>query len=239
MIKLGRLKNIDNVLASEGQSTNAKYIAIDESLLNLTLYDDITSAQNWEMFYTSLGKDYKWMRSRLQDIGLVGDVEWLALPQVERKIIAKHKATIPFLRVRNELTNSELNQFMADFDQQSYQTRLKRFSIAKAILLNNVDDISGFMILSVMGTDKLEENYVKHGIEGTLDSDPFEALFNFIEATPLVAYGGQTVDYFGQPLGKYENTGVKAMNLNFREGTIYTKNSLVTAIMECLREGNY
>lgn len=239
MIKLGILKNSNNQCVDENASTDPYFIATNN--LDLTKYDDITSARNWELHHHVFGKDYKWFRSRLQDIGSVDDATWNSIPEAEKKIICKYKATAPFSRVRATLTNEELNSYMRAFDENSRKCREIRFGFAKTLLINNISQLDQYMILTVINNDKLDSNYIGQGVEGIYGAnpDPIEALFNFILGSTVADYGGPTTDALGQPLGKYATNGIAKRNITMLANSPYTQATLVTTMMDCLENGNY
>lgn len=238
MWKIGKIKTVRETVLAPGEFSNDEYVASKN--LNLDLYNDITSIESWYDFSIYLKKDYKFIRRRIQEITPNEDdvVSWSNLSQREKYIVSILKAT-SLERVRETLGNN-MDQYMFRFDLDSQNCRIERFSMAKALLLNNVERIDAFLILQILESDKLVDKYIYQGIEGTLDTDPIEGLFNFVESTPLSHYNGQTQDPFGNNLGKYENSGILSRTLNFQSGAQISNNQdLVTSIMNCLREGEF
>lgn len=238
-MRLGRLKSDSKICVNEGFLTDPYLVSVD--VIDTSKYDDITSAENWEIHHSSFGKDYKWFRSRLQEIGMVDDTTWTSLSTIERKIICKHKSTSPFSRVRSILTNDELNSSMRLFDENSKKAREIRFGFAKTLLINNISQIDQYMILSIINNDKLDSNYISQGIEGIygINPDPIEALFNFVLGSTVSDYGGPTTDALGQPLGKYSTSGVAKRSITMLPNSPYTQSTLVITMMDCLVNGNY
>lgn len=236
MWKLGKLKIPRTTVTQPGEITNSEYIATEN--LDTNLYNDITSISNWKVFGEYVGFDYKFIRKRIQELTPVDGDEsaWNALSIEDRTTISQLKAT-SLSRVR-EVLGSEMNISMNSFDISSQNCRTQRFGFAKSVLLNNVERNDAFSILVILENDGLIDKYIYQGIEGTLDNDPIEALFNFIEATPLTQYGGQTKDILGNNLGKYENTGLLRRNLTFQIGAQISNNQdIVNVIMGYLRDG--
>lgn len=238
MWKIGRLKVLRTRVLEPGETAYSEYVASEN--LDLNLYNDISSISNWSHYGQYVGKDYKFIRRRIQEL-TPDDADldgWNSLSQEEKYIVCRLKAT-NLSRVRDVL-GIEMDQYMTRFDLDSQNCRIERFSMAKTILLNNVERIDAFLILQIIENDKLVDKYIYQGIEGTLDTDPIEGLFNFIESTPLSHYSSQTQDPFGNNLGKYETTGILTRTLNFQQDSQITTNSeLVSVIMDCLREGIY
>lgn len=238
MWKLGRLKVVRDTIAQPGEIVDSEYLASES--LDLNIYNDISSIKNWFECGMYVGKDYKFIRRRIQELTPLDNDEngWNGLSQEEKFIVSRLKAT-NLSRVR-DILGSNMDNFMTRFDLDSQNCRIERFSMAKTILLNNVERIDAFLILQILENDKLVDKYIYQGIEGTLDTDPIEGLFNFIESTPLSHYSGQTQDPFGNNLGKYETTGILTRTLNFQQNSqISTNSELVNSIMNCLREGIY
>jgi hypothetical protein len=238
MWKIGRLKVLRTKVVEPGELAHSEYVASQN--LDLDLYYDISSISNWSHFGQYVGKDYKFIRRRIQEL-TPDDADldgWNSLSQEEKYIVCRLKAT-NLTRVR-EILGNNMDQYMFRFDLDSQNCRIERFSMAKALLLNNVERIDAFFILQILESDKLSDKYIYQGIEGTLDTDPIEGLFNFVESTPLSHYNGQTQDPFGNNLGKYENSGILSRTLNFQSGAQISNNQdLVTSIMNCLREGEF
>lgn len=238
MWKLGRLKVLRTRVLEPGETAYSEYVASEN--LDLNLYNDISSIYNWFYCGQYVGKDYKFIRKRIQELTPddLDSTGWNALSSEEKMVISRIKAT-NLSRVR-EVLGIEMDQYMTRFDLDSQNCRIERFSMAKTILLNNVERIDAFLILQILENDKLVDKYIYQGIEGTLDTDPIEGLFNFVESTTVSHYGGQTQDPFGNNLGKYESSGILTRTLNFQSGSqISTNSELVSAIMNCLREGLY
>lgn len=232
--KIGKLKIARTTIAQPGEVVDPDRIVVN-GILDDNLYNDITSIEEW---FNVSEYDYKFVRRRIQELVPEDDISWNNLNPNEKYIVSILKATT-LERVR-EVLGQDMDSHMTNFDLNSQKCRNQRVSRAKAILLNNVERLDAFLILQILEQDKLLDKYVIQGIEGTLDTDPIEGLFNFIESTPLSHYGGQTTDIFGDNLGKYESTGILTRTLSYQTGSQITNNSdLVLEIMNCLREGIY
>lgn len=238
MWKIGKIKISRTTILQPGEWAPSEIVASEN--LDISLYNDISSIENWFEYGPYVSKDYKFIRRRIQELAPSENDQngWDSLNSTQKYILARLKATT-LQRVRQVLGN-EMDNYMTRFDLDSQNCRIERFSRAKTILLNNVERIDAFLILQTLENDKLIDKYVYQGIEGTKDSDPIEGLFNFIESTPMSYYNGQTQDPFGNNLGKYENSGILTRTLNFQPDSQITNNQdLVTSIMNCLREGVY
>lgn len=237
-IKIGTLKNPPSGVESTSGGGTPLYVVGE--ILDTELYKDITSVSNWVSMYRFFGKDYKWMRARLIEMGNVDDTTWNTFSESDKKILCQYKATNDFYnRARTVLTDEEMNQYMGDFDINSINCRKIRYGYAKTLLLNNVSQLDAFLINNILKSDGLESDYINNGLEGIDEGDPLEGLFSFIEGRTVESYGGPTTDAFGNPLGKYGTTGVASRSLTMLTNSPYTQSTLVTSIMQCLRNGNY
>lgn len=175
-------------------------------------YTDITSVANyikWGEFYF---KDYKWIRKRLQQL------DFSALTSLEKFAVCQFKGSTE--ENNKSILGDAFDYWMSEFDLKSQDCRKIRFAVAKTILIKNVSLNDRYAILGFLNTTKLEDNYIKYGIEGTTEGDPIEGLFNYIEAT-----------------GTYVENGISATNITMIGSK--TKPEMVADIMECLRNGNY
>ena len=230
--KIGKIKIQRTTCVQPGEVVDP-YLIVTQDDLDTNLYDDVTSIDEW---FNISEYDYKFTRRRIQELVPQSDDDWLNLTLNDKFIISSLKAT-SLDRVR-EVLGSDMNSIMSTFDQKSQKCREMRFSFFKSILLNNVERIDAISILQILEQDNLISSYIIQGIEGTLDNDPIEGLFNFIESTPLSHYVGQGVDIIGNDLGKYETSGILTRNLSFQPSSqIYNNNDLVTSLMNCLRYG--
>lgn len=232
--KIGKIKIQRTTCVQPGEIVEP-YIIVTQGDIDTNLYEDITSIENW---FGLSEYDYKFKRRRIQELVPSNDTDWQNLTSREKFIIASLKATT-LDRVREVLGN-EMNTYMVEFDKRSQKCRTERFSMAKSMLLNNIERLDTFQILQILEQDNLIDRYIVQGIEGTSDNDPIEGIFNFIESTPLSYYNGQTVDPLGNQLGKYEQSGLLSRNLSFLPNAQFSSNlDLKNAIMNCLREGIY
>src|SRR6267143_6405609 len=115
--------------------------------------------------------DYKRIRRNLQAL------DWSVLSDEEKIFVAQHKATSD--ENCKTILGDSYEYWMTDFDLKSRACREFRFSFAETILRKNLSLGDRFKILGALNTTQLENNYIKYGIEGTQDNDPFDGLFNF------------------------------------------------------------
>jgi hypothetical protein len=231
---LGKLIEEQTQLVEINTTNYPMYVS--EKVLNTEIYEDISSIENWNSYGYNTGKDYKFVRRQIQI--LYEENNWSDFNEHEKYVISSY--LIPELEVSRVILGLRLNYYASQFDLNSYESRRRRFSFAKAILLNNISRLDGFQILEVLNSDNLTKDYLEQGLEGTFDDDPIEGLFNFVESTSLSLYGGLTTDFFGNNLGKYENNGIRTRNLTFLPNAhIVDNQTLVEAIMACLRDGDY
>lgn len=221
---------------SEIDSLGEIYVIVNGNLPSG--YTDITNIENWIKIGDFLGKDYKFIRSRLQEYGNVDDTTWNTYTTKQKWEICIRKATNNLQR-RLDTLEDGYDYWMALFDDQSYYCRKRRYQNAKSVLLRNVSQLNAFSIVSIIKSDNLENDYINHGIEGFgLSTDPIEALYNFVDATTLNSYSPVTVDGFGQTLGKYETTGIRAMNLTMLSESTLTKDQMCDKILDILINGS-
>lgn len=184
-------------------------------------YQDITSILNFVKIGEYEFKDYKWIRSRLQEMS----ANWDNLSVSDRIILAKFKACHSddaIGRQRSiEALGEDFNYWRDDYDRRSEKCREARFTRAKTILINNISVVDRYTILGLLDANSsLEKNYIKHGVEGLAYGDPVNGLYDFIEATNAFAL-----------------TGIKSQTLTMI-GNL-TKDQMVNAMMDVLKNGNY
>ena len=178
-------------------------------------YEDITSVSNFIKIGNDEFKDYKWIRKRLQECA----ADWANLSVEDKREVAKRKASTETNCI--DTLGDAYNFWMTDFDNKSRECRNIRFSTCKTILRKNVTLSGQYQVLAVLdATPTLEANYIKHGVEGISEGDPFEGFFDFIEAK-----------------NSYATTGLAAMDLTMTG--LITKAEMIIEMMECLRNGNY
>lgn len=178
-------------------------------------YEDITSVSNFIKIGDYEFKDYKWIRKRLQECA----VDWNTLSLEDKIEVAKRKGSTEANCI--SVLGDSYNFWMTDFDNKSIKCREVRFSICKTILKKNVSLMGQYQVLSILDSiPSLESSYIKHGVEGISEEDPFDGLFDFIEAT-----------------NSYSLTGLAS--IDFTMIGVLTKEEMVIEIMECLRNGNY
>lgn len=237
--KIGELTLFDPEKRYEQLEIDAmgeRYVIVDGDLLSE--YTNITSIENWIKIGNFLGKDYKYIRERLQDYGEVNDLIWNTYTDKQKWDICIRKSTNNLQR-RLTVLGDSYDYWMALFDDESYYCRKRRYQNAKSVLLRNVSQLNAYMIISIIKSDNLENDYINHGIEGLgLSTDPIEALYNFVDATSLSAYAPATENAFGQPIGKYETTGIRAMDLTMLPESTFTKSAMCDKILDILKTGN-
>lgn len=204
-------------------------------------YEEITSyatLNHWIKACDEMGKDFKFKRRILKTYGDVDDTTWNAYSQTTKFTLCSYRATdIERCRV---VLGEDLYYWMSRFDLQSYESRRIRVNMAKSLLLSNIEQISAFILKQIMDADKLIDSYVNDGVEGTLEGDVTEGLFNFMLSTPLSTYGGQTHDPTGAPLGRYESNGLATNPMVFMlPNSNLTKEQLIEKIFNCLKYGIY
>jgi len=176
--------------------------------------------------------DYKRYRSGLQLYGNVDDTTWLAYPNDVKKLICKEKATT-LDRVKEFINDDEsLNEIMQQFDKNSRECRAKRFGLAKSTILNNIDEMVAFGIVYDIGLYNLEENYIKHGMEGLESNDPVLGVFDFITSTDLPGN-----DAFNTPLNSFASIGLGTRPLIFRPDSNYTQSTITSLVYEYIKYG--
>lgn len=210
-------------------------ITLDGSVIEN--YENITETAtfyDWLHCCLRTDKDYKYTRRVIKELfGLVNDETWNNYNEDIQIIISSYKATT-IERCETSL-GVEFTNVMREFDSNSIECRNNRFSGCKAIIMNNLTQLSSMGVLKVIQVDKMDYNYIFFGIEGTQDNDPIEGLFNYVESTPLSTYGLEILDPYGVEFGKFETTGLSTVVLDFR--TEMTQEELVNKIIFYLRYG--
>lgn len=178
-------------------------------------YDDISTIEGWATYGMGAGKDYKYVRGQ---IGLlVGEIGWSGLTAAEKSIAASW-FLVPKTQ-RDELYSLEQQIGLGIlFHVASVGARQKRLLLASMQLYNRLS--SEAVNTLNRNTEKLRDEYVLGGLEGTLEGDG-EGLFDYIEARTGTAY---------------ETTGLAAQAYS-PIGT--TLPELVTKIMSILKDGIY
>lgn len=176
--------------------------------------------------------DYKRYRSGLQQYGNANDTDWGNYSDDWKQKICNEKAT-DLARIKAFFNDDILvNEAMKRFDRKSTKNRKNRFSLAKASLLNNVDDVTGFLISKDIATYSLEENYVNHGMEGSESLDPVLGIYDFLNSTSLPGN-----DLLGNPWSAFSAIGLATRPMTFRTDSNYNQSSLVGLLNEYLKHG--
>lgn len=218
---------------------NKLKITTDDTIING--YSEIThtaTLTDWINACDMTNRDFKFKRRILKQFGDVDDTTWDSYNQNTKFILCSHRATL--LERCRVVLGEDLYYWMSRFDAQSYESRRIRINMAKSLLLSNVEQITAFVLKQIMDNDKLIDSYVNDGVEGTLEGDVTEGLFNFMISTPLSTYGGETHDPTGAPLGRYEFTGLATHPMVFMlPNSNLTKQQLIDKIYDCLKYGIY
>ncbi len=176
--------------------------------------------------------DYKRYRSGLKVYGEVSDTDWDNYSDSWKRLICKEKATT-MSRIKAFVNNDiEVNRLMMEFDKKSVKSRRKRFGLAKAAILNNVDDITAFSIQNDIQTFGLEKNYIDHGMEGVESLDPVLGMYDFLNSTNIAGN-----DIKGNPWNSFSTIGVSTRSLTFRSDSNYTQSSLLVVLNDYLKHG--
>jgi len=94
-----------------------------------------------------------------------------------------------------------------------------RFELTKTILIKNVSLSDRYSVLGFLNTTSIEDNYIKHGIEGVSQGDPLSGMVDFIEAT-----------------NDYSVTGIAEMDLTMIG--IITKEEMVIQMSNIIKNGS-
>lgn len=221
---------------------NNDYKVITDSTIPIN-YNDVSLTANiheWLKACDKNGKDYKFKRKLINYLYPINvdDTTWNSYSQNLKFTICTYRCTT-LERCRVVLGN-DLYYWMSYFDLESYESRRLRINMARTLMLSNVTQLTAFTLKMIIDRDQLFTSYLNDGVEGIMEGDVTEGLFDFVLSTPLSAYGGVTHDPIGNPLGKYENIGFGANPVTeMLPDSPYTKEQLVEKIYNCLKYGIY
>lgn len=234
-MKLGYKKIIDE-MSLDG--TDSNLIITDN--LDLNLYDDITSIENWYYHYIQNGicSDYLQMRDRVRDV--LDEKKWSGCTSTEKDIIIETytRETNKSISVANTekilhlIYNKGMSQAnaisflqssFANFHIKEIEASLKRAQsyqlfkvIAKYLTISDAADFTRTITTPY-------HLYTTQGIRGINDGEAGEGLFDFIESTVGTSY---------------ETTGLMQQGYIMANGDSDATNFIIE-LMEVLRKGNY
>jgi hypothetical protein len=232
--KIGKLKTVQTNMIEVGGSANPTFVSVNGAL-DVNLYDDITSIENWLLYGDLLCTDILQVRDRVKEILDVSG--WTGLTNTEKDVVI----TL-FLKESNKADNvsdtekvmylmsrgyslaeaqSRLMQAYGDYHVKEIHACANRanseklyIAIAKYLSLTDASDL-------IKITHKLFDLYKSQAIRGTLDGNAGEGLFNFLESTVGTSF---------------ETTGLTQQGYILKTGTYA---SFITELMDILRHGNY
>ncbi len=230
MLKLGYKKNPDVITIGE---INSNLIISDN--LDLNLYNDITSIQNWVLFEAELNKDVLYIRERLREN--LNNIGWSGCSNTDKDIIIKYylKETIKteqqsdtekvmFLISKGytlQQAQGILIKAYADFHILEIDACYQRANCSKLFTIIGkyltVADASDLIKITHM----LFDLYKTQAIRGTTYGTAGEGILDFIESTPGTSY---------------EFTGLEQQGYILNTGTYI---SFINELLDVLKFGNY
>jgi len=182
-------------------------------------YMDYSSISNWYKYGDRSGRDYKFIRSRLEELFLVAG--WSNLSEEEKGICCRY-FIVPKINqdeiygVPDQVANG------ISFNKNSVASRIARMNRASSEIRNRLQKSECIEIMSeIFGSDSLYDKYINFGNEGTLEGDQ-EGLFDYIESRVGTSYG---------------NTGF--VNKNFVPEGYSNMLTFSVYLMDIVKNGNY
>lgn len=229
-MKLGYKKNPDMIIIGN-KNTN---LSISDNL-DLNIYDDITSIENWVIFESDLNKDTLYIRERIRNI--LDTISWSGCTNTEKDIVIKY-----YLKETNK-TQSESDTEKIVYlmglgytQQQAIGFLIQSYSVYHLLEIDSCnkrgnstklyDIIGKYISISdaadlIKITHKLFDLYKTQAIRGTTYGTAGEGLLDFITSTPNTSYEFSGLEQQGYVL----NTG--------------DYNSFISELMDILKNGNY
>ena len=233
--KIGKIKTERTTIATIDEQVDAPIISTTGTL-DTTIYDDITSIENWVQYGKNICTDYLQVRDRL--LVELNNISWSGLTNNEKDIVieyylretSKDEVTMNTDKVTYLMTEKGYSQLQAQGTLiQSYSAyHLNEInSCAKRgnseqlyiVIAKHLTIIDAADLIKI--THTLFDLYKSQAIRGTDDGSAGEGLFNFLESTVG---------------SSYETTGLEQQGYTLNTGD-YT--SFVSELMNVLRNGNY
>ena len=215
-------------------------------------FEDVTSVEEILKAGKLLFKDYKYIRNRLKEL------DFNSQSDENKRTICKYAGAST--STCKTILGNEYYMWRDDFDQKSQKCRNIRWTRGMTIVIDNISNIDQFLISSYLEIHpEIYTKYIKEGREGLDYGDFLEGFFDFVLATPESHYydlidsvkvvkneylqlgvtnnNGTIIDALGNPLGKYQTDGILARSLTMVG--VLTKQQMVDAIIEAVKEGNY
>lgn len=233
--KIGKIKIDRTILAAQGEQVNPPIISTGGTL-DLSIYDDITSIENWVEYGDVLCTDTLQVRDRIKEE--LDVISWSGLTNTQKDIIieyylketSKDDATSNTEKVTYLMTSKgyslpqaqgALVQAYGSYHPKEVQACNKRASVEKLY-----EVIAKYLTLADAGdlikiSHKLFDLYKTQAIRGTQDGNAGEGLFDFLESTVGTSY---------------ETTGLEQQGYTLNTGTY---SEFIAELMDVLRNGNY
>jgi hypothetical protein len=231
---IGKIKEERTMVALPGDLVTKPIISTTQSL-DLNIYNDITSIENWYDYGDVLCTDILQTRDRIKS--MVDNITWTNLTSSERDLVIDlylketnvNENTYNTYKVGHLMSKGYtldqsrylLFQAYGDFHVREVKACEKRCRseklykvIAKYLTLADAGDL-------IKVTHKLFDLYKSQAIRGTLDGNAGEGLFNFLESTPG---------------SSYEFAGLAQQGYTLNTGSY---DDFITELMDILRHGNY
>jgi hypothetical protein len=203
LLKIGKIKNLENHRVVIGESNNNAPSYIFSNTIDTDVYNDVTSNKNW----IELGKyqyDYLFCRNQIMMwtpnyVNKEGGIGWSGLTLEEKQIAAKNFAVGGSERAE-VYTDDELRGFWSDFIDKAKESRIKRWESAKSLASYQLSVPNSIDLAKT--TNDLSNEYITYGIE-EYSIDGVDGLFNWLEGTGPTYSGGtgfQSKSYYSSGL---------------------------------------
>lgn len=233
--KIGKIRTERSNLVRPGDQVYAPIISTGGTL-NLEVYEDITSIDNWVVYGDVLCTDILQVRDRIKEE--LDAISWSGLTNTQKDIVIeyylketnKDEATSNTEKVVYLMTSKGYSPLQAQGvlikAYGSYHPKEVYACNKRANTEKLYEVIAKYLTLADAGdlikiTHKLFDLYKTQAIRGTQDGNAGEGLFNFLESTPGTSY---------------ETTGLEQQGYTLSTGTY---SEFITELMDVLRHGNY
>jgi hypothetical protein len=232
---LGKLKTPNNKIFNETDVVNPDYIAVSGTTLDTTLYDDITSIENWDKYGELACTDYFQIRDNIIDI--MTDLRWSGLTSNEKYIAIKYYAREKDVDINTSDTDKVMFLMGEGYSyddavayvKKSYvihREKLIESCMSRANSHKLIEVVSTYLDLNdasdlINVTYKLFELYKTQAIFGISGGDGQEGIFDFV-----LSYPGTS----------FEFSGLEQQNYTLKTGTW---DDFKTDIMSIIKYGIY
>lgn len=145
-------------------------------------YEDISSIENWEKFWTVSGRDYKFMRAEVS--ALVVAAGWSNLTTAQKAVASR--LFVASKAQRDEIYTTEQQISLGLLHHKaSVESRTLRYAKASMEVYNRLSPSESKIVIN--DVTEIGYRYMQYGIEGTVEGDP-EGFFDYLEARTETTY---------------------------------------------------